>query len=73
MAKSDVSNLRVVGRAQRKVDATAKVTGETLFADDLSFPQMLYCKTLRSPHPHARIVRIDTSRAEKEAGVLGRV
>ncbi len=71
MAKPDGNGLRVVGRAQRKIDATPKVTGETLFADDLSFPQMVYCKTLRSPHAHARIIRIDTSRAEKEAGVLG--
>ena len=68
MANGD-GRLRVVGRPQRKVDATAKVTGETLFADDLSLPQMLYCKTLRSPHPHARIIRIDTSKAEQLPGV----
>ncbi|HEU5184067.1 MAG TPA: hypothetical protein VFU01_05845, partial [Gemmatimonadaceae bacterium] len=60
----------VVGTPRRKVDAAAKVTGETRFADDLSLPRMLWCKLLRSREPHARIVRIDTSRAEKHPGVV---
>jgi 4-hydroxybenzoyl-CoA reductase subunit alpha len=60
----------VVGSARRKVDATAKVTGETRFADDLSLPRMLWCKLLRSREPHARIVRIDTSRAVRHPGVV---
>ncbi|HEX6048822.1 MAG TPA: molybdopterin cofactor-binding domain-containing protein, partial [Gemmatimonadaceae bacterium] len=60
----------VVGTPRRKVDAAAKVTGETRFADDLSLPRMLWCKLLRSREPHARIVRIDTSRAEKHPGVI---
>src|ERR671914_2659094 len=60
----------VVGTARRKVDATSKVTGETKFADDLSLPRMLWCKLLRSREPHARIVRIDTSRAERHPGVV---
>ena len=59
----------VVGKAHRKIDATPKVTGETKFADDLFLPRMLYAKLLRSPHPHARIVRIDTSRARAADGV----
>ncbi|HXF94720.1 MAG TPA: molybdopterin cofactor-binding domain-containing protein [Gemmatimonadales bacterium] len=61
--------LAVVGRALRKVDAVAKVTGETRFADDLFLPRMLFAKLLRSPHPHARIARIDTARAERLEGV----
>ncbi len=61
--------LRVVGKALRKLDATAKVLGVTKFADDLSLPRMLYCKLLRSPHPHARIVRIDAARALALSGV----
>src|SRR6185436_17896434 len=61
--------LRVIGKAHRKLDATAKVTGATIFADDLSFPRMLYAKLLRSPHPHARILRIDVSRALAAPGV----
>jgi 4-hydroxybenzoyl-CoA reductase alpha subunit len=61
--------LRVVGKAHRKVDAVAKVTGTTKFADDLSLPRMLYCRLLRSPHPHARITHIDTTKAEQAPGV----
>ena len=60
---------RVIGTPRRRVDARAKVTGQTRFADDLLFPRMLHGKLLRSPHPHARIVRVDTARAEAEPGV----
>ena len=63
------AGLRVVGKAHRKVDATAKVTGVTRFADDLFLPRMLFAKLLRSPHPHARILSIDTSRAAALPGV----
>ncbi|MGE0354225.1 MAG: molybdopterin cofactor-binding domain-containing protein, partial [Gemmatimonadales bacterium] len=59
----------VVGTARPKVDAHAKVTGQTLFADDLALPRMLWAKLLRSPHPHARILRIDTSKAAALPGV----
>ncbi len=61
--------LRVVGRALPKVDAAGKVTGQTRYADDLKLPRMLSGKLLRSPRPHARIVRIDTSGAERLPGV----
>jgi 4-hydroxybenzoyl-CoA reductase alpha subunit len=61
--------LRVVGQPHRKVDGMAKVTGQTRFADDLSAPRQLACKLLRSPVAHARIKRIDTSRAEAMPGV----
>jgi 4-hydroxybenzoyl-CoA reductase alpha subunit len=63
------AELRVVGKALRKVDATAKVTGATKFADDLFLPRMLYAKLLRSPHPHARIVSIEASQAAALPGV----
>ncbi len=63
------TGLRVVGKAHRKVDATAKVMGVTRFADDLFLPRMLFAKLLRSPHPHARIVSIDTSKAAALPGV----
>ena len=69
MGSDNGDGLRVVGRAQRKVDAVDKVTGQTQFADDLYLPRMLLCKILRSPHPHARILRVDTSRAEARDGV----
>ena len=61
---------RVIGKAHRKIDAVAKVTGVTKFADDLTFPRMLYCKLLRSTEPHAKILRIDTSAAERLDGVI---
>ena len=61
---------RVVGKAHRKIDAVAKVTGITKFADDLAFPRMLYGKLLRSSEPHAKIVRVDTSAAERLEGVI---
>jgi len=60
---------RVIGKALRKVDAAAKVTGATKFADDLAFPRMLYCKLLRSTQPHARIVSVDASAAGQYPGV----
>jgi len=61
---------RVVGRPLRKIDATDKVTGKTLFADDLARPRMLYCRLLRSHEPHARIIAIDTARALALPGVI---
>ena len=59
----------VIGKPLRKVDATAKVTGVTRFADDLFLPRMLYAKLLRSPHPHARIVSIEVAKAQALPGV----
>ena len=63
-------DLRVVGQPLPKVDAAAKVTGQTLFADDIELPRMAYAKLLRSPHPHARIRRLDVSKAAALPGVL---
>src|SRR5262245_5751246 len=60
----------VVGQPLPKVDAAAKVTGQTIFADDLVLPRMAYARLLRSPHPHARIRSIDVSRAAAHPGVL---
>ena len=61
--------LHVVGKPRRRVDARAKVTGQTQFADDMSLPRMLHCKLLRSPYPHARIKAVDTTRAQAAPGV----
>jgi 4-hydroxybenzoyl-CoA reductase alpha subunit len=60
---------RVIGIPRRRVDARAKVTGQTRFADDIFLPRMAHCKLLRSPHPHARIRKIDVSRALAHPGV----
>ena len=62
--------LRVIGKPRRRVDARAKVTGVTRFADDVKLPRMVHCRLLRSSLPHAEIEAIDTSRAEKLPGVL---
>ena len=51
------------------VDAAEKTTGAGKYTDDLSVPGMLVGKILHSPYPHARLRRIDTSRAEKLEGV----
>ena len=59
----------VVGKPRRRVDARAKVTGQTRFADDLSFPRMLHCRLLRASLPHANIRGMDTSRAAALPGV----
>lgn len=59
----------VVGKPLPRVDGKVKVTGEGIFAADVILPNMLHGKILRSPHPHAKIVRIDTSKAEALAGV----
>ena len=56
---SGKNGLNIIGKARRRVDGRAKVTGQTRFADDLVLPRMLHCKLLRSPLPHARIVQID--------------
>jgi CO/xanthine dehydrogenase Mo-binding subunit len=60
----------IVGSSRPKVDAVSKVTGATLFADDLRLPRMLHCRMLRSAQPHARILEIDTSAASAIPGVL---
>jgi 4-hydroxybenzoyl-CoA reductase alpha subunit len=62
--------LSVIGKSWVKVDAAAKVTGQTLFADDLVLPRMVYAKLLRSPHPHARVRSVDVGRAAARSGVL---
>src|SRR2546428_10165328 len=67
--KANRNDLRVIGFPRRRVDARAKVTGQTRFADDIFLPRMAHFKLLRSPHPHARIRKIDTSRAAAHPGV----
>ncbi len=58
-----------IGKALPRVDGVAKLTGEARYTDDLQLPGMLVGKILRSPHAHARIRSIDTSRAEALEGV----
>ena len=59
----------VVGKSIPRLDGRVKATGEAKFAVDVVLPGMLYGKILRSPYPHAKIVNIDTSKAEALPGV----
>ena len=59
----------VIGTAAPRVDGVAKTTGAARYAADTDLPGMLWMKALRSPYPHARIISIDTSRAQRLPGV----
>jgi carbon-monoxide dehydrogenase large subunit len=60
----------LIGQSLPRVDAHDKVTGAAIFADDVQFgPGLLYARIKRSPHPHALIKSIDTSRAQALPGV----
>ncbi len=60
-----------VGNSPIRLDAKSKVTGRAVFIEDIQLRGMLYGKVLRSKYAHARILSIDTSRAEKHPGVKG--
>ena len=61
----------IIGQSIPVRDAAMKVTGQFKYTADLEFPGMLHAKILFSPVPHARIKKIDTSRAEALEGVRG--
>ncbi len=63
------SELKSVGHATPRIDAVKRVTGTATYTGDIHLPGMLYARVLRSPHPHARIRRIDVSKALKFPGV----
>ncbi|MCR6482444.1 xanthine dehydrogenase subunit D [Amycolatopsis sp. OK19-0408] len=58
-----------IGESPLRPDGTLKVRGEFAYSSDLWHEDMLWGATLRSPHPHARIVRLDVSRALAQPGV----
>ncbi len=58
-----------VGKSVPRLEGRGAVTGQLKYAFDISFPNMLVGKMLRSPHAHARIISIDTSKAEALPGV----
>ncbi len=64
-----MTTYRVIGQPVPKTDVQGKVTGAAVYAMDVRVPGMLWAKLLRSPVPHARIVSIDTSKAEQAPGV----
>jgi 4-hydroxybenzoyl-CoA reductase subunit alpha len=65
-----MTDFSVIGKSIAMVDAAGKTTGAGKYTDDLSLSGMLVGKILHSPYPHARIKRIDTSRAEALDGVI---
>ena len=62
-------NFKVVSTSVKKIEGPGLVTGKPMFTDDIDIHGMLYAKILTSPHAHAEILNIDTSRAEKLPGV----
>lgn len=63
------AKLAHVGKPVGRLDGAEKVTGRAHYTADVMRPGMLYGRVLRSPHPHARVFRIDTTEAEKAPGV----
>src|SRR3989338_9077138 len=66
MAQKEFS---VVGTKIPRIDGYERVTCQAQYTGDYQLPGMLYARVLRSPYPHAKIVSIDTSKAEKLPGV----
>src|SRR5687767_3000984 len=60
-----------VGQSVRRIEDQRLLTGTGRYTDDISLPRQAHAYFLRSPHPHARIVRIDASAARAAPGVAG--
>ena len=60
---------RTIGKALPRIEGEGKVTGQTKYAADLPFEDLLWAKVLRASVPHARIVKVDTSKAAALKGV----
>jgi len=68
--KGNKMKLNIVGNPLGRIEGPEKVGGETLYTADIRLPGMLWGRCLRSPHAHARIVRVNTDRAKKVKGVV---
>ncbi len=64
------TSTRFLGKVVNRIEDPALVTGTAEFIDNLTLPDMAHCAMLRSPHPHARILSVDTSAAEQLPGVI---
>jgi carbon-monoxide dehydrogenase large subunit len=64
-----MADSKFVGTSVPRGEGSDKVSGQTVYAADVKLPGLLWAKILRSPHPHARIRRVDVSKAEKVPGV----
>jgi len=63
------SELKTIGKPERRVDSVKLATGRGTFVDDIALPGLLHARILHSPHAHARIARIDASQARAMPGV----
>jgi carbon-monoxide dehydrogenase large subunit len=69
---NEMRELQFVGTGVSRIDGLEKLTGAATYVDDIDFgPALLYAEVVESPHAHARIMSIDTSKAEAVPGVVG--
>lgn len=60
----------IAGTNAHRVDGVEKVTGKAVYTGDIQLPGMAYAKILRSPVPHARLIKVDASKAQELTGVI---
>ena len=70
---AEAANFKAIGTRPIRPDGVDKVTGRANFGADLNLPDMLHGKVLRSPHAHARIKRIDLTKAQAMEGVYAAI
>ena len=63
------NKFNTIGHVAHRKDGISKVTGGEIYSSDVSFPGMLHARVVRSPYPHAKILSVDTSEAEKMGAV----
>src|SRR5437773_8080789 len=68
---ADTTNTPYIGRALRRIEDPRLIKGAGTYVDDIRLPGMLHAAILRSPHAHAKILRIDTAAAKAVPGVVG--
>jgi len=64
------SSYTAVGKNAHRVDGIEKVTGKAVYAGDIELPGMAYAKILRSPMAHAKLVKVDASKAANLTAVV---
>ncbi len=68
--KYQLKEYKYIGqKGPRRIDGLAKASGQADYTMDIQLPGMLYMRFLMSPYPHAKILKMDTSKAEKLPGV----
>jgi len=65
-----MDDFSIIGKPVPMVDGSGKVTGRGIYTDDMKMSGMLYARIFRSVHPHAKILKLDTTRAEQVPGVM---